>query len=53
MKIETLLSNIEMLIEIEELRKLGLSQEEITGYFDFYADVWLNLTLDKKDTYAN
>lgn len=36
-----LLTELELQIEIEELRKIGLSEEEIEGYFDFYVDSWI------------
>ena len=39
---ENLLTSIEMYLETEELRKLGLSEEEIEGYFEFYLDSWVD-----------
>lgn len=35
-----LLYELELHVETEELRKIGLSEEEILGYFDYYADSW-------------
>jgi len=38
---KNLLTDLEMQIEIEDLRNKGLSEEEIAGYFEFYADSWV------------
>jgi len=35
MNVERLLLCLEFQVEIQELRDLGLSEEEIEGYFDF------------------
>jgi len=40
MKFDNLINNIEILLELEQLRKIGLSEEEIAGYFEFYAESW-------------
>ena len=42
-----LLTELELQIEIEELRRIGLSEEEIEGYFDFYVDSWI-VSLDNQ-----
>jgi ribonucleotide reductase beta subunit family protein with ferritin-like domain len=42
MKIEKFLLDLEIALEIEELKKIGLTEEEIQGYFQFYADDWIS-----------
>lgn len=37
-----LASSIELYLEVLELRALGLSQEEIDGYIEFFIDSWIN-----------
>lgn len=37
----SLLTDLEIQIETEELRSKGLTEEEIAGYFEFYADSWV------------
>lgn len=37
----SLITDLEMQLEIEELRNKGLTEEEIAGYFEFYADSWV------------
>ena len=39
--VQGLLRELELQIEIEELRKIGLSEEEIEGYFELYMDSWM------------
>jgi hypothetical protein len=41
MNFENLLNDIEIFLEINELRKSGLSEEEILGYFELYTDEWI------------
>lgn len=41
MNINALLTLLEIEIEKNELKKLGLNQEEIDGYFDYYIDNYL------------
>lgn len=36
------LTAIEIAVEREELRKLGLTEEEIDGYFELYIDNYLS-----------
>lgn len=38
---KNLLTDLEMQIEIEDLRNKGLTEDEIAGYFEFYADSWV------------
>jgi len=33
---------LEIIQEYEELKELGLSEEEVLGYFDFYSDSFFN-----------
>ena len=33
---------LEIRSEIEDLRNLGLTEEEITGYLDFFINNWFN-----------
>lgn len=37
----SLITDLEMQVEIEDLRSKGLAEEEIAGYFEFYADSWV------------
>lgn len=49
-----LIIDLEFLLEMEELRKKGLTEEEIQGYFEFYAESWVDIQNEKdKKTYAN
>lgn len=41
--IVNLLADLERIVEEEELRKIGLTEEEIEGYFDFYFDSWVKI----------
>lgn len=34
---------LELFVEQQELRDLGLTEEEIEGYIDFYWDSWFSL----------
>lgn len=36
-----LITDLEMQIEKEDLQNKGLTDEEIIGYFEFYADSWM------------
>jgi hypothetical protein len=47
MQIKKFLLDLEIVLEIEELKKIGLTEEEIQGYFQFYADDWISK--DKPD----
>ena len=38
--IVNLLSELERQVELQELRKLNLSDEEIDGYMEFYIESW-------------
>lgn len=38
---KNLLADLEIQAEIQDLRSKGLTEEEIAGYFDFYADSWI------------
>jgi len=38
-----LLTSIELYLELEELREIGLSEEEILGWLEMYADEYLRL----------
>lgn len=42
MNIQNLLFTLELNKEKEDLQALGLTDEEIDGYMDFYLDNWLN-----------
>jgi len=35
-----LVNDLELYIELEELKKFGLTDEEIEGYLDFYYTTW-------------
>jgi len=37
-----LIADIEMIIELQELIKLKLSDEEIDGYFEFFIESWIS-----------
>jgi len=50
--IQKLVLDLEFLLEIKELKKLGLTDEEINGYFELYAENWVIADKDK-NTYAN
>lgn len=52
MKIKKFLIDLEIALEIEELRKTGLTEEEIQGYFQFYADNWISKD-EPDNTYVN
>ena len=41
LNIESLLNSIELQLEIKELRDVGLTEEEIEGYIEFYHDSWI------------
>jgi len=47
---KSLMDDIELQIEIKELKKLGLSDEEISGYFELYAESWvINKIIDQSN----
>ena len=54
MTLHKLIIDLEFLLEMEELRKKGLTEEEIQGYFEFYAESWVDTQNEKdKDKYVN
>ena len=53
MKIQKFLLDLEFILEMEELKKIGLTEEEIQGYFELYADNWVLENAEDKATYAN
>lgn len=53
MNIQKFLLDLEIILEKEELKKAGLSEEEIQGYFEFYADNWIKKEEVKDNKYAN
>ena len=47
---KSLMDDIELQIEIKELKRLGLSDEEISGYFELYAESWvINKIIDQSN----
>ncbi|KKL95720.1 hypothetical protein LCGC14_1851760 [marine sediment metagenome] len=36
-----LMNDIELRVEIQELEEMGLTEEEILGYIEFYYDSWV------------
>ena len=38
---------------MEELKKIGLTEEEILGYFELYAENWVLEDTEDKTKYAN
>ena len=39
-KVKDLLNNIELYLEIQELRDMSLTEEDIFGYIDFFCESW-------------
>ena len=46
MNLDRLLAQIEIQLESKELALLGLTQEEIDGYFEFYIDNYPEFKLE-------
>lgn len=41
MDIKGLISELDLFIEIEDLKEMGLIEEEIFGYIDMYIESWI------------
>ena len=37
---KNIVRDLELVIEMKELRELGLDDTEVLGYFDLYSDTW-------------
>ena len=37
----SLMNDVELRIEIQELEEMGFTEEEILGYIEFYYDSWV------------
>jgi len=37
----SLMNDVELRVEIQELEEMGLTEEEILGYIEFYYDSWV------------
>ena len=44
---QNLIDLLELFDELEELREVGLTEEEIAGYLDTFYDNWFDATGDK------
>jgi len=44
--INWLIRDIELYLEIDSLVQLGLSEEEISGFIDFYIESWDFVTIE-------
>jgi len=38
---ESLVNELELQVEIQELKAIGLNEEEIQGYIEFFYDSWV------------
>ena len=43
MDVESLINSIELYIELEELKDIGLTEEEVLGYLEFFNNSWIML----------
>ena len=52
MKIQ-FLTDLEFLLEVADLKRIGLTDEEIAGYFELYAVDWVVINREDKNHYVN
>lgn len=45
--VKSLLEDIELQLEMQELKRLGLNEEEIAGYFEYYIESWIDRKIKK------